>query len=167
MKLKFKNVNDFKEHTRVSKRICKAIFGEKTLTPMTIVQKHIENRIPISYLTKVDQSLTNQITSSSLWRSITSKTFRFIRTPDIFNNHEKIRKQNIIKLWEMKMDIQARSIWYKVIWKKVPTRLYLYQNRIIEEPNCKICYKEVETLEHLLFSCHPKWEIWSNALMHY
>jgi len=70
--------------------------------------------------------------------------------------------------WKNKIPHNARNVWWRLLINKLPSGLHLHS--IIPdmvEPLCRVCGLNLETSQHLLFSCPKKLEVWQGALSRY
>ena len=68
--------------------------------------------------------------------------------------------------WKCPMPPKARDIWWRGCFKFLPTQKRL--NRILPQRfptvSCKICPSEVEDLDHFIYDCPKKKQIWNECL---
>ncbi|KAK4513718.1 uncharacterized protein ATC70_005723 [Mucor velutinosus] len=72
--------------------------------------------------------------------------------------------------WAEAIPLAARTVWYRAIHEKMPTRALLHL-RLPEKhpsPHCTICSTSTtEDITHALFSCPPKLQVWRNIYHSY
>lgn len=74
------------------------------------------------------------------------------------------------QFWSFKIPLQARTIWYRYIHKKIPTKEILHHliPNTHPSPHCTICtHPTPETLQHFLFECPSKLSVWRFILHKY
>ncbi|KAI9248724.1 hypothetical protein EDC94DRAFT_569914, partial [Helicostylum pulchrum] len=74
--------------------------------------------------------------------------------------------------WYLKTPLPARTIWYRAIHNKIPTKSILHKffPDKTESPNCLLCLStsiSEETVDHFLFACPSKNSIWFNIITSY
>lgn len=72
--------------------------------------------------------------------------------------------------WSASIPTSARTVWYRAIHQKIPTRSLLHT--LIPQdhpsPDCTICSSSsTETISHFLFSCPPKFLVWREMFQTY
>ncbi|KAI9362618.1 hypothetical protein BD770DRAFT_440574 [Pilaira anomala] len=74
--------------------------------------------------------------------------------------------------WQLKIPLHARTIWYRTLHNKLPTKSILH--RFIPDthpsPSCPLCSSSVptdETTDHFLFLCPLKASIWTEIYHNY
>ncbi|KAI7907632.1 uncharacterized protein BX663DRAFT_565862, partial [Cokeromyces recurvatus] len=60
------------------------------------------------------------------------------------------------------MLLQARSLWYRILSRKIPHSDYLYQIQTISTNLCRLCQSVPDSLDHFLFLCPIRHKIWMN-----
>ena len=63
---------------------------------------------------------------------------------------------------------QCAQFWWRLQINKLPSGLHLHSIiSDVVEPLCRVCGVDLETNQHLLFSCPKKLEVWQSALSRY
>ncbi|KAK4518783.1 uncharacterized protein ATC70_009006 [Mucor velutinosus] len=74
-----------------------------------------------------------------------------------------LRPAQWLSFWRISIPLAARTVWYRAIYEKIPSRALLHL-RIPEKhpsPLCTICSASTtEDITHTLFSCPPKLLVW-------
>jgi hypothetical protein len=74
------------------------------------------------------------------------------------------------RFWSIPIPLPARTVWYRCIHKKLPTKQRLHQliPTTHQSPLCTVC--SLATIEddfHFLFACPPKLAVWQNIFQTY
>ena len=67
--------------------------------------------------------------------------------------------------WKIPMPLHARTVWYRAIYDKIPTRSILHSlmPTIVDSNLCAVCLSSTEVVDsrrHFLWSCHLKLSVW-------
>ncbi|KAI8645761.1 hypothetical protein BD408DRAFT_326733, partial [Parasitella parasitica] len=71
-------------------------------------------------------------------------------------------------VWKIPMPLSARTVWYRSIHGKIPSRSLLHRlmPQTHTSSHCTLCLDPaVEDLQHLFFLCPQKIEIWSAIVL--
>lgn len=81
------------------------------------------------------------------------------------------------QFWRLRIPINARNTWYRIIHRKITTKQRLHQFQPdIFTPYCQICrprrysrhaHSLTETNQHFLFSCPKKILVWTTSVVNY
>ena len=70
-----------------------------------------------------------------------------------------------VYFWKLPMLLPARSVWYRVLSKKIPHGEYLYRIKAHRDsPLCLLCRCTLEDLPHFLVFCRDKLYLWQTTL---
>ncbi|KAG9067202.1 hypothetical protein KI688_011984 [Linnemannia hyalina] len=70
--------------------------------------------------------------------------------------------------WKNKIPHNARNVWWRLLFNKLSSGLHLHSVfSDMVEPLCRVCGTDLETIQHLLFSCPKKLKVWQAALLRY
>lgn len=62
-------------------------------------------------------------------------------------------------------DTKLKWFQARVLHRLLPTRKFLFDRKIVDDPFCNLCSHEVQTLQHLLWSCVKTQNFWSTLLL--
>lgn len=67
------------------------------------------------------------------------------------------------RFWNMQLSTISINIWFRALHHKLPCRdlLHRYLPQSFASPLCPICLQDTDTLEHFLFLCTRKFEVWT------
>ncbi|GAN08918.1 hypothetical protein MAM1_0232d08438, partial [Mucor ambiguus] len=91
-------------------------------------------------------------------------------TPSTPSTPSPLRPAQWRLLWEVATPLAARTVWYRAIYEKIPTRaiLHLHIPDKYLSPRCTICpTSTTEYIAHALFSCPPKLMVWRQFFQSY
>ncbi|KAG2189846.1 hypothetical protein INT46_009977 [Mucor plumbeus] len=81
------------------------------------------------------------------------------------------------QFWRLRIPINARNTWYRIIHRKITTKQRLHEIQPdIFTPYCQLCrprrysrhaHPPTETNQHFLFSCPKKILVWTTAIVNY
>jgi hypothetical protein len=74
--------------------------------------------------------------------------------------------------WKIQIPLPARTIWYRTIHNKIPTKVLLHKHTQSKHPspNCPLCSSYIptrETLDHFIFECPLKFHVWQTIYYAY
>ncbi|KAI8376714.1 hypothetical protein EDC96DRAFT_436035, partial [Choanephora cucurbitarum] len=71
--------------------------------------------------------------------------------------------------WSLAIPLQARTVWYRLLHRKIPCRSFLHQliPSSFPSPLCPICSASDDTIDHFFFLCPAKASIWLTILTTY
>ncbi|CAO3599249.1 unnamed protein product [Absidia cylindrospora] len=67
------------------------------------------------------------------------------------------------RFWHQPMDLDARSLWYRLLHKKLYCQQLWSRFRPSATSMCLFCSYANEDLHHLFLSCPAKWNVWSEV----
>ncbi|KAI8091649.1 hypothetical protein BDF21DRAFT_479884, partial [Thamnidium elegans] len=72
-----------------------------------------------------------------------------------------INSRKWLEFWQLEIPLPARTIWYRAIYNKIPTKFILHRffPDKAESHNCLLCLStsiSEETADHFLFTCPSK-----------
>ena len=106
-----------------------------------------------------------QKTAKQLYEQSVQQKFTKPKSVIYFQN---FTEESIVRTYRFKIkylkDKQISEFNYKLLNDLLICRYKLYKWGISEDNKCIFCSKE-ETLEHLLFTCHLKFQIWKSIQM--
>ncbi|RCH90364.1 hypothetical protein CU098_010696, partial [Rhizopus stolonifer] len=59
---------------------------------------------------------------------------------------------------------QARTLWYRVLHKKLSTASELFKIGTVSTPVCRLCKSQPESYDHFIAHCSTKWSVWLEIL---
>ncbi|XP_041025298.1 uncharacterized protein LOC121265677 [Juglans microcarpa x Juglans regia] len=62
--------------------------------------------------------------------------------------------------WSLKLPNAEKVFFRKACHEGLPTKLKLYQRKVVDNPMCPICDQSEETVEHALWSCVAARDVW-------
>ncbi|KAG1140086.1 hypothetical protein G6F37_013043 [Rhizopus arrhizus] len=66
--------------------------------------------------------------------------------------------------WKAAMPPQARTLWFRVLNRKLPTRTELYRIGQAPNPICSLCNSRRDSVAHFIVYCPSKWSLWVEIL---
>ncbi|KAI9483533.1 MAG: hypothetical protein EXX96DRAFT_606521 [Benjaminiella poitrasii] len=66
-----------------------------------------------------------------------------------------ISATSLCRFWSSTMLLPARSLWYRVFCKKLPTSAFLYSIGISDTTRCRLCSTSYDSINHFLVNCPP------------
>ena len=67
-------------------------------------------------------------------------------------------------LWKLKIPNKVKIFGWRACHDILPTSYNLLRQRIINEDNCQLCTREVETTAHALWECAAVQEVWAGSI---
>ncbi|KAI8331786.1 hypothetical protein BD560DRAFT_428995 [Blakeslea trispora] len=65
------------------------------------------------------------------------------------------------------MQSNVRNVWYRLIHRQLSSRARLFPLlRDVEDDRCRVCH-DIESDEHMLFTCSSKLSVWSSSFQRY
>ena len=61
-------------------------------------------------------------------------------------------------------DTKLKWFQLRILHRLLPTRKYLYDRKIVDDPTCYICQEETHTIQHLLWKCKSAQAFWQDLL---
>lgn len=58
-------------------------------------------------------------------------------------------------------DVKLKWFQVRVIHRLIPTRKFLYDRKIVDDPLCSFCDQEIQTIQHLFWSCDRLKDFWN------
>jgi hypothetical protein len=156
---------DHEQHQleKLHKRLYKDILERKTVHLAPHLWQYILHDASIDTNATVDEFFLPQLTSATPWRQYSSKKYR----TSSYVSQPYLAPPRLAIFWKSSMLLQARSMWYKALLQKLPTRQVIHQMGVIESPQCLLCPNTVEDQDHLLAKCSVRWAVWNQALAIY
>ncbi|KAI8364276.1 hypothetical protein EDC96DRAFT_594045 [Choanephora cucurbitarum] len=83
--------------------------------------------------------------------------------------HTVLSPPNWSIFWSLTIPLQARTVWYRLLHKKIPCRSLVHQliPSSFPSPLCHVCSTSEETIDHFLFLCPAKASVWMTILTTY
>ncbi|KAI8328767.1 hypothetical protein BC941DRAFT_363508, partial [Chlamydoabsidia padenii] len=150
---------EYHQYQRLHKQLYKDILERKTVKLASHLWPHILQAPSIEPSTTPDGSFLCQINLANQLREYNSNRYRQTG----YEPKLSLEPSCLSNFWKSSMLFLARSMWYRLVIKKLPTRLLIHQMGHIDTPKCLLC-DEVENWDHLLVGCSVRWEIWEHAL---
>ena len=72
---------------------------------------------------------------------------------------------NIFKLCCKIQDMKLKWFQTRILHRILPTRKYLYDCKIVDDPVCTFCSQDIQTLQHLLWSCDIVQTFWDDIVV--
>ncbi|KAA3480599.1 reverse transcriptase [Gossypium australe] len=69
------------------------------------------------------------------------------------------------KLWLLNLPTKIKIITWKITWNFLHTKVNLQHKKLVDDPSCRRCREQVETIDHLFRECPVAVEIWSTLLL--
>jgi hypothetical protein len=60
-------------------------------------------------------------------------------------------------IWSLNLPNATKMLFWRACYIILPTKENLLKRGIVKEPFCPICGLDVESLVHILWSCHRRW----------
>jgi hypothetical protein len=148
---------------QLHRQLYKDILERHTVRLAPHLWSYILHETSIDSVANGEDSFLSQITSGQNWQKYCSQTYRL----SSYTSRPYLAPTRLAVFWRSTMLLQARSMWYKAMLQKLPTRLLFHQMGIIDSPACLLCRADIEDMDHLLATCSIRWEIWISALSLY
>ena len=58
-------------------------------------------------------------------------------------------------------DIKLRWFEARVLHRLIPTRKFLYDRKIVDDPHCNSCNQDIQTVQHLFWRCEKLRDFWN------
>ena len=78
------------------------------------------------------------------------------------NVFENLNWFKIFKQYSKFHDIKLKWFQLRILHRLLPTRKYLYNCKIIDDPMCNICQVETQTIQHLFWDCEIVKKFWND-----
>lgn len=101
-------------------------------------------------------SLVTQVKNSVLWLTYSSRIYRNLKIDDSISLFIPISEKAFKVFWFLPLLLQARSHWYRVISKKLPTAKYLRKIGTVPSTICRLCNSTEDSLDHFIVQCPNK-----------
>ncbi|KAI8348816.1 hypothetical protein EDC96DRAFT_310161 [Choanephora cucurbitarum] len=130
------------------------------------------NRMPAPRIAQTLTSFYYQLYKPSTYVSSSpffSRSYKFLtRSRNIFPP-TVLSPSNWKTYWSLAIPLQARTVWYRLLHKKIPCRSLLHQliPSSFPSPLCHVCSTSEETIDHFLFLCPAKASVWMTILTTY
>jgi hypothetical protein len=162
-RLRLKVAHEYQEKPRLCKQLYNDILQRRVIRLAPHLWRFITDDHNLTSTEHPDALITQQITKADGWTHYNSRWFRLSSYYTPIDYAPKM----ISLLWKTPMLLQARSLWYRILIRKLPTRYALSSIRIIDSPNCLLCENAFEENQyHFLVGCPHRWKIWRLALRH-
>jgi hypothetical protein len=164
-RLRLKVHTEYQQTPGLLKRLYKDILQYQTVKLDPQLWSYIlEQASPSSPASPVT-TITAQLQAEIGWQSYSSRWFRLSSYSSPFT----LNPQMISRFWKCPMLLQARSLWYRTLIGKLPTKSVLFSMGIGDSPYCRLCSGVLETENqfHVQIGCPTRWHIWTHALAIY
>jgi hypothetical protein len=181
-------------HPQISKQIIHLIQSNQLLLHNFVLFNflpHVPRTLPstnnnntnLDHLTSflLSKISTNFIYDSFSFIASSPTTAGFKSLP--LSSSPSLSQPNIISMskwqqfWQLRIPINARNTWYRILHRKITTKQRLHQFQPdIFTPYCQLCrprrysrhgHSLTETNQHFLFSCPKKILVWTTSIVHY
>lgn len=145
-------------------RLKKQILQLRTMQLQPYLWRFITMDVPPEILNGTADNLTSQFLQLSTWKNFDPRTFRLPNDSQGTSILSSVSPKALSYFWSAPMFLQARSLWYRVMCKKIPHTSFLYKIKTVDSPNCRLCHGQEDTLSHFLVYCPQKRIIWETVL---
>jgi hypothetical protein len=171
--LAFKKFADDKI-TGMGEEICHLGFGDmmpakqvllKAAT--SLLKKPLLNEFELCAMELSLSSIFNKINPAIevLYKQLSNQVGpRMSNDPRLIQLSLPIPSKLLHRFWSTDMLLQARSLWYRVLTRKIPTVNYLFRIKRASSSTCQLCNEHEDSLDHFLVFCSQKQVVWYNIL---
>jgi hypothetical protein len=78
------------------------------------------------------------------------------------NVFENLNWKDIFLLCFKPQEVKLRWFQARILHRILPTRKYLHMCKIVEDPLCNLCNEDIQTIEHLMWTCSKVKLFWSS-----
>jgi hypothetical protein len=78
------------------------------------------------------------------------------------NVFENLNWTDIFLLCFKPQEVKLRWFQARILHRILPTRKYLHMCKIVEDPLCNLCNEDIQTIEHLMWTCSKVKLFWSS-----
>ena len=119
------------------------------------IQVH-QRKVSLHHLTIKD---LKQLFASCQYTKVNYKNETYYNS--LFGRIEKQYWKKIYMLPHLlPVDNKIKEMQYKILFRFIATKKYLFQIKIASTPNCPLCYVHTHTMEHLFFECPTSKTFW-------
>jgi hypothetical protein len=114
-----------------------------------------------------EQPLIDSFLNATSWITRTSREFRCIQTLLIHDHTSTITfpPASWSFFWTLPIALEARSLWFRLLYGKVYSRVLISSFDVSVSPFCQLCGLEREDNLHLFITCPFKLHVWEQAFM--
>lgn len=165
-RLRLKVIGEFTRYPRLCQSLFQDILHSRRVKLVDFVWTHILNPPSTAPIDWASHPIDSQMRDNHLWSSFKRHDFRqhyqtSVETTSRFS-------PNLIKsFWSSAMYPQARTVYYRVLSKCIPTKHVLSRYGSVSSLICSLCHTAEDNLKHFLVDCPPKREIWHRILSQY
>jgi exonuclease III len=166
-RLRIHDESEFVKLPRLCIQLKKDILVHRSVKMQPFILPFIINDIVDSFHLEQDHSpLVKQFKKCMLWEKYSSTEFRNSKIIGSVEILKSITAHGFKTFWSLPLLLPARSHWYRVLSRKLPTASYLQIIGKTADARCRLCQADKETLDHFLVDCPNKNYIWKLALSH-
>jgi hypothetical protein len=152
---------------RLCKKLKSQILLERTVQLKPFLLSYVLQTTSPQTHSQVDTSLVDNFIKATRWKKYQASEYRNYHMTTLKYPTMLISKISWLIFWSTEMLLQARAVWYRVLSNKIPTTAYLAQIKTVDNPQCRLCRKNNDDLEHFLVSCPSKQDIWLDIITRY
>ncbi|KAI9472449.1 MAG: hypothetical protein EXX96DRAFT_542544 [Benjaminiella poitrasii] len=98
------------------------------------------------------------------WKRFSSKRYRRLRAPHSIHLFPPITSSSLHAFWSVTFHFPARTVWYQVLHRKIPTSSFLSNIQLTSSNICRLCNAVIDTLDHSIVLCPLKLPTWTSLL---
>ncbi|KAI9469058.1 MAG: hypothetical protein EXX96DRAFT_590306, partial [Benjaminiella poitrasii] len=87
-----------------------------------------------------------------------------LRAPHSTHLFPPITSSSLHTFWSVTIHLPARTVWYPVLYRKIPASSFLSNLQLTSSNICRLCNAAIDTLDHFITLCPLKLPIWSSLL---
>jgi hypothetical protein len=69
------------------------------------------------------------------------------------------------QLWSFQVPNATKNFFWRACHNLLPTKDNLLRRKMVDDPYCPICERELETVLHALWGCHAASDVWGCSKM--
>lgn len=162
-RLRLKVNGEYTRYPNLCRRLFRDILRHRRIQIAPFVWTHILQPQSLHLIAWSQHSLVAMLKNAPSWKNFNTINFRqhfqsIVDFPLCF-------KTSIINtFWTFSTYPQARTIFYRVLSERIPTKQVLVKFGLVSSDRCSVCHTSAETFRHFLVDCPIKFEIWHRVL---
>ncbi|KAG2191304.1 hypothetical protein INT47_011774 [Mucor saturninus] len=168
-RLRLRVTHEFSRFPRLCQSLANDILCNRTIKLEAFVWPHILTA-PTSSLPPESWSshnLVSQVRTQQLWTQFQPNSFRRYYQQQCSTTHN-FQIRNIKQFWRCRMFPQARTVYYRVFSRCIPTKQLMFKHfGNVSSPQCSFCGTAEDSITHFLVECPIKRQIWQRVMSHY
>ncbi|KAI8969721.1 hypothetical protein BDB01DRAFT_909972 [Pilobolus umbonatus] len=161
-RLRLKRQEEFLKFPGLFHRLTRHIFDTSEVVVADFTHQWILNDSDFNL--SPDTSIVEQIVNHDSYSRFQSKIYR-LPINNFSSSFRQYSPRLIRLMYQLPLLPSLKSMWYKYLTGKLPTRLFFFHIQLNPSPCCLICpISPEESPTHFLVNCAPKWIVWQRVL---